>query len=466
MLPECRQTDFLYAIPEFTVEKRDVEAFVEELKRFHGRFSVCFLRPEPREQSYQYLVGRFSSLARKTIEPIAVHLAGRGTVRALQRSISDARWDEARAMGRYHEMVAEEMGEPDGVLTFDESGSVKKGGDSAGVARQYCGRIGKVENCQVGVFAGYASRQGYALVDKRLYVPEQWFSEGYREKRQKCQMPKDLGFETKPQQAAEMLLAIDRQGILPFKYIVADTIYGDNMEFIEAAEQCLGKTYFVSIPSDTQCWLQRPLTKGKTYRYHGELRTKRVLKAPKKAPMTVAQFAEGVHDHFWYTRTVSEGTKGPITYEFTRRQVTLARKGLPWKTVWLVIKRTIEDEPTSWYYVSNASTSARLGLFVWLSGRRWAIEQCFEEANQEVGLDQYEVRKYPGWQRHMFFCLLAYFFLWHVKLRLGKKSAMFDSAPGEGAPQNGAATSNIFVGRGDRSCPMDSSEESPGVSVS
>jgi hypothetical protein len=263
-----------------------------------------------------------------------------------------------------------------------------------------------------------------------------------------------------------MLLKIYRQGLLAFQYIVADTVYGDNVAFIEAAEHCRGKTYFVAMPSDTQCWLQRPLMKTKTYRYKGELRTKRVLQTPTKRPVTFQQFAEGLHGWFWFKRTVSEGTKGPIEYEFAKRRVVLAKDGLPWKTVWLVIKRTVGDNPTYWYSISNASTSARLGLFVWLSGRRWAIEQCFEEANQEVGMDQYEVRKSPGWHRHMFFCMLAHFFLWHVKLRLGEKSAMFDCTPGEIAPQNGAALANIFIGRGDRPGSMDSIEEPPSVSVS
>jgi SRSO17 transposase len=134
--------------------------------------------------------------------------------------------------------------------------------------------------------------------------------------------------------------------MLPFKYIVADTLYGNSLAFIEACEQCVGKTYVVSLPSDTQCWLQRPLTTTKTYRYKGERRTKRILKAPKKAPMTFEQFATGLHGHFWYKRTVSEGTKGPIDYEFARRRVTLAKDGLAYKTVWLVIKRSIEDDPT------------------------------------------------------------------------------------------------------------------------
>ncbi len=410
MLPACRKDGYLYTVPECGITILDVEAFVDELKRFQEQFGDCFVRREPRENFYHYMVGQLSHLERKSIEPITMNVSGKETVRSMQRAVSDAVWDEPKMLSRYHAMVAEEMGEPDGVLRFDESGFVKKGKCSAGVARQYCGTIGKVENCQVGVFMGYASRQGYTLVDKRLFFPEQRFEEGYADKRKKCRVPKELRFRSKPQYAAEMLLQCYRQGILPFKYIVADTLYGNSLDFIEACEQCIGKTYFVSMPADTQCWLQRPLTTTKTYRYKGELRTKCILKAPKKAPMTFEQFATGLHQHFGYQRTVSEGTKGPIEYEFARRRVTLTKDGLPYKTVWLVIKRTIEDKPMYWYYVSNASTSARLGLFVWLSGMRWPIEQCFEETRGELGMDHYEVRKYSGWHHHILTCLLAHFF--------------------------------------------------------
>ena len=207
-----------------------------------------------------------------------------------------------------------------------------------------------------------------------------------------------------------MLLTCYQQQRLPFKYIAADSLYGNSMEFLEAADQCIGKTYFVSMPADTQCWKQRPVTMTKTYRYKGEVRTRRILKTPKKKPITCKQFANDLHACRWFKRTVSEGTKGPIEYEFTRRQVTLAKDGLPWKRVWLVVKRSLDDDPQYWYYVSNAPRSARLSLFVWLSGVRWAIEQCFEETKGELGMDQYEVRKYEGWYHHILTCLLAHFF--------------------------------------------------------
>ncbi len=422
MLPECRKDGYLYTIPECRIETPDVKAFVEELNIFHGKFADCFVRSEPRDNFYHYMVGQLSQLEHKSIEPIAVHVSGKETVRSMQRSVSDAVWDESKMILIHQGMVADEMGEPDGVLMFDESGFVKKGTMSAGVARQYCGTIGKVENSQVGVFMGYASRKGYALVDTCLFFPELWFDESFATKRRKCGVPEDLTFHTKPQLAAAMLLTCVRQGNLPFKYIVADCLYGNSVDFLEAAEQCHGKTYFVSMPANTQCWKQRPVTMTKTYRYKGEVRTKRVLKAPKKSPITFEQFAKEQHACRWFTRTVSEGTKGPMTYEFTRRQVTLAKNGVPWKTLWLVIKRTIEDEPRYWYYVSNAPRSARLSLFVWLSGVRWAIEQSFEETKGEIGMDHYEVRKYAGWYHHMLTCLLAHFFLWHLKLTLGERA--------------------------------------------
>ena len=137
----------------------------------------------------------------------------------------------------YHRLVDEDMGAPEGVVIFDESGFPKKGRDSVGVARQYCGTLGKVDNCQVGVFAAYASRHGYALVDKQLFLPEPWFTDAYTRRRTQCQVPDDRGFQTKPQLAAAMLRELRDEGVLPFKYVVADCLYGNSPEFLEAVEE-------------------------------------------------------------------------------------------------------------------------------------------------------------------------------------------------------------------------------------
>src|SRR5262249_48493306 len=198
-----------------------------------------------------------------------------------------------------------------------------------------------------------------------------------------------------------MLRDIRTAGILSFTYVVADGLYGNSPTFLDAVEEDGSTIFFVSIPSDTRCWLQGPVLEAKQYSYKGEVRAKRVVAQTEKAPMAVEAVAHSLHDCYWYRRKVSEGTKGPIEYEFTKRQVTRCKDGQPDKTVWLVMKRTIGEHPSYWYYISNAPVSARLPLFVWLSGVRWAIEQCFEETKTELGMDQYEIRKYLGWHHHM-----------------------------------------------------------------
>ena len=424
MLPECRSEEYLFSIPKYNVKSEDVDGLMNELKGFHEIFNDCFHRSESREHFFKYMVGQFSELERKSIEPIALNVED-GRVRAMQRFISDAEWDDEKILYKYRNLVNEDMGDNDGALIFDESGFQKKGNDSVGVAKQYCGSIGKVENCQVGVFAGYASPKGYSLVDKRIFIPEKWFTDEYENKREKCRVPESLVFKTKPQLAVEMLQGIAEENVLPFKYVLADSLYGTSPEFIEAVEKCTGITYFVSIASDTQCWLKMPVLIEKEYKYKGENRTKRILEKTEKKPIEIRDLAKNINDYFWYKRKVSEGTKGPIEYEFTKRQVVLAKNGLPDKVVWLVIKRTVGPAPEYSYYISNAPASSRLSLFVWLSGLRWAIEQCFEETKGELGLDHYEVRKYRGWNHHILTCMMAHFFLWHIKIRLGKKSTVY-----------------------------------------
>lgn len=423
MLPEIRCQEYLFEVPKFDINASDVKNFMRELKGFHEIFSDCFHRSESRGHFFRYMVGQFSKLERKSIEPIALNVEN-GAVRPMQRFISDAEWDDDKILRKYHGLVNDDLGAANGALIFDESGFVKKGRDSIGVARQYSSNVGKVENCQVGVFAAYVSPNGYSLLDKRLYIPEKWFTDDYKTRRKKCRLPDDIEFKTKPQLAVEMFNSIVKEEILPFKYVLADSGYGTSPEFIEAVESCIDKTYFVSVPGDTQCWLKQPVVIKKQYRYKGEVRTKKVLEKTAKKPITIDTLAKSINDYFWYKRKVTEGTKGPIEYEFTRRRITLASHGLPQKEVWLVIRRSLGENPAYKFYISNAHLSARLSLFVWLSGLRWAIEQCFEETKSELGLDHYEVRKYRGWHHHMLTCMLAHFFLWHIKIQLGKKSAI------------------------------------------
>jgi len=233
MLPTIRSDEYLYAVPKFDLDKDDVKDFMNELSGFHEQFADCFQRSESRELFLKYMAGQFSDLERKSIEPIALAVID-GNVRALQRFVSDAPWDEENMIRKYRSLVNEDLGSPDGALIFDETGFVKKGQDSIGVARQYCGTIGKVDNCQVGVLAAYVSESGYALVDKQLFIPEQWFTDDYLERRKKNKLSVDTVFRTKPELAAQMLGTLSSEELLPFKYVLADVLYRTSPEFVAA----------------------------------------------------------------------------------------------------------------------------------------------------------------------------------------------------------------------------------------
>ncbi len=199
----------------------------------------------------------------------------------------------------YHQLVADALGEPDGVLMFDASGFVKKGNDSAGVARPYGGTLGKVEHGPVGVLAGYASRQGDALVDKRLLLPEVWCTEAYAARQARCQVPAAVTLRTKPQLAAAMVHHSVHEGLLPCKYVVADGLYGKSPDFLDAVDACGGVTTWVAMPSETRCWLQRPRTEDRTSIDTGQERTKRVVVAPHSAPCAVAAVAASLPASSW-----------------------------------------------------------------------------------------------------------------------------------------------------------------------
>jgi len=165
----------------------------------------------------------------------------------------------------------------------------------------------------------------------------------------------------------------------------------------------------------------------KSSKYKGEKRVKKVVKIGENKAVRVDKIARNINDYFWYRRKVSEGTKGPIEYEFTKRRAILCKDGLPYKKVWILIRRTLGKEPKYSYYISNASDSVRLKTLVWLSGIRWAIEQCFRETKTELGMDHYELRKFTGWNHHILTCILAHFFLWHLKITLGEKNTIHNS---------------------------------------
>jgi SRSO17 transposase len=304
------------------------------------------------------------------------------------------------------------------------------------------------------------------LVDKRLFLPEAWFDDDHAERRATCRVPKETRFQSKPELAAQMLLSIHAEGVLPFRYIGADSVYGNSPVFLDAMEACVGRVYLVGISSETRCWLQCPVTQEQTYCYRGEVCTRRILAPGSEPPMSVAEWAHSLRPHSWYRRTVSEGSKGPIVYEFARRRVTLCREGLPDRTVWLVVKRSLSPTPKYGYYISNAPVSAPLSLFVWMSGRRWAIEQCFEESKSDVGMDHYEIRTYEGWHHHMLTTLLAHFFLWRLKIGLEKKITRIDRATVAASVGRGVAATALDPGAEISPDRLGATAQSPSVLLS
>src|SRR5712692_1329156 len=345
MLPAYRTEGEAFAIPKFELTPQDVDGFLDELRAFHHHFRACFARSEPREHFFNSMVGQCSALERQSIEPMALHVEG-GNIRGMQRCRSDDAWDEDHRRQTYHGLVADEMGDPDGVLMCDESGFVKKGKDSVGVARQSCGTLGQVDKSHGGVLAGYASRHGSTLVDKRLFMPAPWLTEDSKDRRDTCNVPTDVTLHTKPPLAVERVQAIRRENRLPFTSMVAACLSGQSPDCLDALEACVGVTALVSMPAETRCWLQRPLSTGKTSTDTGEVRAKRVVAPAPQAPVTVVALAQRLASSCGDRRTVSEGPTGPSAYECARTRVTRGKDGLPDRTGWLVSQRTLGSSPT------------------------------------------------------------------------------------------------------------------------
>jgi SRSO17 transposase len=258
MLPARRTEGDVFTIPQLTRDPRDVEGWRDAWHGFHTAFRECVARREPRDHFFHDMVGQFSELERQSIEPMALQVEG-GHVRAMPRGIRDAVWDDAQRRRTYRRLVHDEMGDPEGVVIFDEAGFPKKGHACVGVARQYGGTLGKVDKCQVGGFAACASRQGYALVDKRLFLPEPWLTDADTRRRTQCPGPPGCGVQTTPQLAVAMVRALRAEGVLPFKYVVADGLEGHSPALPEAVEDEVSTVSFVSIPADTRCGVPGPV---------------------------------------------------------------------------------------------------------------------------------------------------------------------------------------------------------------
>ena len=400
--------------PSCNLAARDVEQFVDALAAYHASFAEAFRRPEQLRWSQVYLQGLLGPEARKTSERIA--LTQGVSVRDLQHFIGQSAWATEPVFDHHQLLVAQTLGVSDGVVLLDESGVVKQGGDSVGVAPQYCGAVGKVANCQVGVYLGYSSPQGYTLLDARLYLPESWFAAEMATRRALCGIPDDVSFQTKPELALEMLQALVRRGRLPFQWVAADALYGDTPAFLDGVAE-LGKWYFVEVACSTRVWWRQPEVYLPQRTGRGRRPTKRRLRYPHQRPRRVDAIVRRIRPGLWQRYVIKEGSKGPIICDFAFVRVSVVRDGLPGASVWLVIRRNVDDPSEVKFYLSNAPATCPVATLARKSGARWPIELCFAESKDELGLDHYETRSWRGWHHHMTLVALAHHFLMRLRVQ-------------------------------------------------
>jgi SRSO17 transposase len=354
------------------------EDWRDELECLFAYLSPRFGRVDRQRHAWEYLLGLLSAVERKNGWQLA-EAAEHTTPYSLQHLLDRAPWDADAVRDDLRDYVADELGEPHGVLVVDETGFLKKGTHSVGVQRQYSGTAGRIENCQVGVFLAYAGQHGRTLLDRDLYLPKEWIEDAGR--RQATKIPRHIEFRTKPQLAQQMIERTVAANV-PFAWITGDEVYGDNRNLRVWLEQ--QELHFVlAVRSNQYVW------------------TERLRQA------TVEALGNTVTAQDWQTLSAGDGTKGPRWYDWVR--VPLLSWQMPGER-WLLLRRSRTDGKLA-YYVCYAPRGTDLPTLVRVAGMRWMVEECFEAAKGEVGLDQYEVRSWHGWYRHITLAMTAHAFL-------------------------------------------------------
>jgi len=388
---------------------------LEFTEAFQQRFRDCFPRRETWEHFLLYLLERINGP--KLTSPEAALPEGTGSVRSRQRFLSAAVWDAEKVLARYHEEVRDVLGDRDGALVLLEAAFAKKGSDSAGAARQPCGKSGRLRNAQIGIFAVYVSRHGAALVDGRLFIPMQWFgeeaTEKCREKRKKCRFPETIGYRTKTEIALEILEQIQAAGTLPFRFLLAGMLDGSPHDFIRAIENNHRCYYFLPLPKDAKISTKKLISWTRHAKYFWLWYWKKLyVRVVKKirAPIRAWSYIRRIPAGSWHRRPVNDfpEEKGD---EFTRRRLAISIGDRPARPRWLLVRRSGKKRPVYSYYISNAPAQVRLAAFVRLSSVVEEAAQCLQEATIVAGLNRYAVRSWTGWHRHILACMLVHFFL-------------------------------------------------------
>lgn len=402
-------------IPVLTLKPDQIGGLLERLRAFWRRFALFFQRREQQEWGLKYLQGRLMDGEKHYTQPLARRL-GEKNGRAMQNFIGTSPWDDQALLEEHQRAVQETLGEAEGWVIMDGTGIPRKGSESVGIARQYCNETGKVDNCQVGIFLAYASSRGYTLLDRRLYLPQAWFSPAYAERRQRCGVPDTLSLRTHQELAWEMLEGVHRRGVVTFRWVLGDEEFGRDTTLLDRVAG-LGYWYFMEVPVNTRVWLERPQTEVPGWQGRGRKPSRERLEAEAPAPQTVAEVAAQRPAESWQRYTLHEGSKGPLVADVACVRVVAGRDGLPGPEVWLVIRRDVGSGETK-YFLSNAPAATPLAQLAWLSAARWPVEQSIEDAKDELKMNQYAMRSWRGWYHHMTLVMIAHLFLVSVQQEL------------------------------------------------
>src|ERR671916_328008 len=375
------------------------------LDELHARVAPRFGRPEVRARAGRYLAGLLAPVERRNGWQLAEQLGERAPD-GVQRLVRTARWDADAVRDDLRAYVVEHLGDDQAVLIVDETGFLKKGTKSAGVARQYSGTAGRIENCQIGVFLAYASGNGHALIDRELYLPKEWAEDPAR--RAAAGIPQQVAFATKPALARRMIARAIAAGV-PFAWVLGDEVYGSDRRLRIDLEQ-QERPFVLAIRSNEKLWS----TLDDRFGQHA-----------------AAALAAAVPEEAWQPLSAGAGAKGERLYDWAR--VRLMRLQQPPWDHWLLVRRHPGKPDQLAYYVVFGPADTTLATLARVAGRRWAIEECFELAKQEVGLADYEIRSRHGWYRHITLAMLALAFLAAMRIKL-KAAAAAVTASGKKGP--------------------------------
>lgn len=353
-----------------------VELVAAELERVHERIAGRFVRSEPRARVREYVSGLVAGLERKNGWTIAEQ-AGEVSPDGMQRLLRRADWDIAGVRDDVRDYVIEHLGDREGVLIVDETGFLKKGTRSAGVQRQYSGTAGRTENCQIGTFLAYASSAGHALIDRELYLPTSWTDD--RDRCRAAGVPDEVDFATKPAQAQAMLARAFEAGV-PFSWVTADEAYGQAHYLRDWLEAQDAAYVLATKRNDTLTTLSSDTSRAD-------------------------ELIAGLSEQSWRRLSVGAGAHGPRIYDWAR--IPLGADWPPGRGRWLLARRSTSNPSEIAYYVAYGPRRSRLLDLAWTAGSRWHVEECFQQAKNEAGLDHYQARSWRAWYAHTTLSLLA-----------------------------------------------------------